>query len=268
MEISILGWAVYLLVGALAGIMAGLLGVGGGMIMVPALLWLLPMAGVADGHLMQTALGTSLAAIIITSIASLRAHQRRNAIRWPVVRWLAPGVVAGALLAGAIAAWLSSDLLILIFALFALIIALRIVFARPVHVVSAPANFCWPAWGLGIGTASGLVGIGGGSLTVPLLLHYGFPITQAIGSSSAVGLPIAIGGTIAYIAAGPDQHLNTGLAGFVYLPAVLCLSLASWFTAPFGAKLAHRWPAARLKKIFALFLLIVSARLFWRVLVA
>lgn len=265
LESWLLGWAVYLLVGAIAGVLAGLLGVGGGMIMVPALLWLLPLSGVDEAYLMQTALGTSLAAIVVTSFSSLRAHQRRGAIQWPVVRWIAPGVVLGALTAGTLAGFIASDHLVVLFAVFAAVVALRIVLAKPIHVVRSPVKQAWPLWGLAIGTMSGLVGIGGGSLTVPLLLHYGFGITHAIASSAAVGFPIAIGGTIAYVAAGKEYSLVSGLAGFVYVPAVIGLSLSSWFTAPIGARLAHRWEPARLKKIFALFLVLVSARLLWRV---
>ena len=264
MEIQWLGWAVYLLVGALAGLMAGLLGVGGGMIVVPALIWLLPSAGVSDAHLMQVSLGTSLAAIVMTSISSARAHHKKGAVQWPLVKWLSPGVIAGAMLSGTIAAFLSTPFMIMFFAMFAALIAARLLFAPSVTVVALPPNHRWPAWGGVIGVISGLVGIGGGSLTVPLLLHYGVPTVNAVATSAAVGLPIAIGGTIGYIVAGWNLALPSASVGFVYLPAVLGITLASWFSAPLGVRLAHHWPAAKLKKVFAVFLLVVSARLFWR----
>ena len=262
-----------LAIGALSGLLAGLLGIGGGLILVPGLLWLLPQVGVPASVVMPAALASSLAAIVLTAVASTRAHARRGAVQWPLVRRLAPTVALAAVLAGTVAAQLGSRWLTVLFALFAVLLALR---TARVNVVSAtqkpPPAWAWPGWGAGIGLLSGLVGIGGGSLTVPLLLHYGVPITQAVATSAAVGLPIAVFGTLGYIVAGVQAGSATtmppGATGFVYWPAVLAITLASWFTAPVGARLAHRWPAARLRRLFAAFLAVVGARLLVKALFA
>lgn len=262
-----------LALGALSGVMAGLLGIGGGLILVPGLLWLLPQVGVPAAAVMPSALASSLAAIVLTAVASTRAHAQRGAVQWPLFRRLAPAVAVAAVLAGTVAAQLGSRWLTLLFALFTIALALR---TASVSVVSAtrtpPPAWAWPGWGAGIGLLSGLVGIGGGSLTVPLLLHYGVPITQAVATSAAVGLPIAAFGTIGYVVAGWQADSATtmppGATGFVYWPAVLAITLASWFTAPVGARLAHRWPAARLRRLFAAFLAVVGARLLVKALFA
>lgn len=256
-----------LALGALSGLLAGLLGIGGGLILVPGLLWLLPQVGVAEAVVMPSALASSLAAIVLTAIASTRAHARRGSVQWPLFRRLAPAVAVAAVMAGGVAAQLGSRWLTLLFALFTVALALR---TAKVGMVAAtqhqPPAWAWSGWGAGIGLLSGLVGIGGGSLTVPLLLHYGLPITQAVATSAAVGLPIAVFGTLGYIVAGwqladTATTMPLGATGFVYWPAVLAITLASWFTAPVGARLAHRWPAARLRRVFAGFLAVVGIRL-------
>jgi len=259
---SFLQWPVYVLVGAIAGLLAGLLGIGGGLILVPALLALLPLAGVATADLMPMAIGSSLAAIVLTAVASTRAHAARGAVDWSQFRRLAPTVALGALLAGTIASQLGSKALTILFAGFALALALRTALTSVVTATRAqPPAIAWAGFGGGIGLLSGLVGIGGGSLTVPLLLHYGQPITRAVATSAAVGLPIALFGTAGYIVAGWSQSLPAGSTGFVYWPAVVAITAASWLTAPIGARLAHRWPPARLRKVFAAFLAVIGLRL-------
>ncbi len=255
-------WPIYLLVGAIAGLLAGLLGIGGGLILVPALLALLPLAGVAPSELMPMALGSSLAAIVLTAAASTRAHAARDAVDWVLFRRLAPTVAFGALLAGTIASQLGSRSLTFLFAGFALLLALRTALSKVVTGTrQQPPALAWAGFGGGIGMLSGLVGIGGGSLTVPLLLHYGQPITRAVATSAAVGLPIAVFGTAGYIIAGWSFLLPAGSTGFVYWPAVVAITVASWLTAPIGARLAHRWPPARLRNVFAAFLAIIGLRL-------
>ena len=254
--------AACLAVGALSGVLAGLLGIGGGLILVPALLWLLPYVGVSATTLMPTAIGSSLAAIVLTAVASTRAHAKRGAVQWRLFWLLAPTVAAAAALAGAVAASLGSQALTLLFAVFVLALALRTALVSvTTGTRQQPPRWAWAGFGGGIGLLSGLVGIGGGSLTVPLLLHYGVPITQAVATSAAVGLPIALFGTAGYVLAGWPISMPAGATGFVYWPAVLAITAASWFTAPIGAKLAHRWPTARLKRLFAAFLAVVGLRL-------
>lgn len=257
-----LGWAVYLLMGAVAGFLAGLLGVGGGLVLVPVLLIVLPGSGVAPDVVMHTALGTSLAAIVLTSLSSLRAHQARGAIQWSSVWKLAPTLALGSVLAGSVAAQFKSSVLTMVFALFALLLAIRL--WRAAHQSSAAheaSTTVFAIAGAVIGVVSGLVGIGGGSLTVPLLLRYGRPMAQAVATSAACGFPIAVFGSAGYVLAGWHHVMPEGSSGFVYWPAVLSLTAASWFTAPVGARFAHRWPPARLKRVFALFLFIVASKL-------
>lgn len=265
LQLPLYVWLAYLLVGAVAGLLAGLLGIGGGLILVPALLWLLPLAGVPAPALMPAAIGSSLAAIVLTAIASTRAHASRGAVQWPLFWRLAPAVALTAVLAGSLAARMGAPALTLLFAGFVLLLALRTALLGTVSATrQQPPAWAWPGYGAGIGLMSGLVGIGGGSLTVPLLLHYGVPITQAVATSAAVGLPIALFGTLGYVLAGWQIALPVGSTGFVYWPAVAAITAASWFTAPLGAKLAHRWPAARLRRWFALFLAVVGVRLLLR----
>lgn len=251
-----------LALGVVAGLLAGLLGIGGGLILVPGLVWLLPQLAVPADALMPAALATSLAAIVLTAVASTRAHARRGAVQWPLFWRLAPTVAMGSLLAGAVAVKLGSQALTLLFAGFVLVMAVRTARTNAVAVSRpAPPAPAWWGFGAGIGLLSGLVGIGGGSLTVPLLLHYGRPITQAVATSAAVGLPIALFGTLGYVVAGAQITMPPMSTGFVYWPAVIAITLASWFTAPVGARLAHRWPAARLRRVFAWFLAVIGIRL-------
>ena len=255
-------WAVYLVAGAVAGLLAGLLGVGGGLILVPVLLALLPYSAIPEAVLMHTAIGSSLAAIVLTSLASVRAHHARGAVLWSAVWQLLPTLALGALLAGSVAARFHSRVLTVLFAGFALTMALRIWrSAGAVYVPREPGRWRLPIAGAVIGLLSGLVGIGGGSLTVPLLLRYGYAMSNAVATSAACGLPIALFGSVGYIVAGWSHDLPRGASGFVYWPAVLCLTAASCFTAPVGARWAHRWSPVRLKRFFAVFLLLVVAKL-------
>lgn len=258
---------VYLLVGTIAGVLAGLLGVGGGLIVVPALLFLLPFSQIPPEHLMHVAAGTSLAAIVLTALASVRAHQRRGAIDWQRFLNLSPALGLGAWAAGQLAAQLASETLTLLFAVFVLYMGLKLWRAAG---QSKPARAVFPGlwWlsGLGIGVLSGLVGIGGGSLLVPLLYRHGLSMPTAVATSAACGLAIALFGALGYVMAGWAVVLPAGHSGFVYWPAVAGLTAASMLSAPVGARLAHRWPAARLKRIFAGFLLTVAVTMVARVL--
>jgi hypothetical protein len=253
---------IYLFAGAMSGFLAGLLGVGGGLILVPVLLALLPFAAIPTEFLMHTALGSSLAAIVLTSIASLRAHHANGNVRWLLFRRLTPGLMIGALLAGSVAAQLKSMVLSALFACFALILAWRLWRAAQQPTPNqAPPDWTLSLAGLVIGLISGLVGIGGGSLTVPLLLRFRVVMAEAVATSAACGLPIAAAGTVGYIVAGWAHAATPLSSGFVYWPAVLTVAVASWFTAPVGARLAQRWPPARLKRVFALFLTSVACKL-------
>lgn len=253
----------YLALGLVGGILAGLLGIGGGIVIVPALYYLFVWQGFPDTHIMQLAVATSLATIIFTAIASARAHHQRGAVRWPVVMTLVPGIIAGAIIGGLIARWVSSDGLRVIFGFFEIAVALQIGFgARPAAHRNLPGGVGMNAVGGVIGSLSALLGIGGGTLTVPFLLWCNVTIHQAVATAAACGLPIAVAGTLTMIAAGWNQSdLPAYSLGYVYWPAALAVVLASFLAAPLGARLAHALPVQTLKRVFAVLLAIIGLRM-------
>ena len=255
----------YLGLGLFAGFVAGLLGVGGGLILVPALAWIYAQQGFPAEYNIHMALGTSLATIVLTSIASLRAHHAHGAVRWAVVRRIAPGIVLGTLVGAIAAAWLSDKGLKWFFVVFLFYAATQMLFGfKPTAHRQLPG---WPgmtAAGSVIGLVSSWVGIGGGTLSVPFLNWCNVRFQEAIGTSAAIGFPIAVAGTVGYALSG---QMATGLPewslGFVYLPALAAIAAMSWLTAPFGARMTHRWPVARLKRIFAGLLYLLGLRMLY-----
>jgi len=253
----------YLLTGAVAGLLAGLLGVGGGLVIVPALAWLLAGHGVPGGHLMHLAVGSSLAAIIPTSVSSLLAHQRRGSVHWPAVRALLPGILAGALGGAWLARQVSSPGLALCFGVFEMLVALQLFFGmKPSAHRGLPGTAGMTVAGVIIGAVSALLGIGGGTLTTPFLLWNGIDIRRAVGTSATCGLPVALAGAAGFAWSG--QAVMAGHAwstGFIYWPAVAGIALASVPLAPLGARLAHHLPRGVLQRAFALFLLSVGIKM-------
>lgn len=251
----------YALLGATAGTTAGLLGVGGGIIVVPGLAFLMAGGPVPPDRLMQFAVGTSLANIIVTSLSSIRAHQQRGAIRWSVVARLAPGIVVGAALGAAVASVLPTRTLAIVFGTFLVIVAIRLALSgQPAAHRQLPGTPGLAAWGGGIGAASSLLGIGGGSITVPLLAWCNVPMRQAVATSAACGLPIAVVGAAGFAVAG----LGSGTpfaTGYLYWPAFAALAPTSVLFAPLGARLAHNLPVGLLRQGFALFALVVGVRM-------
>ena len=244
---------VYLALGAVAGLLAGLFGIGGGLIIVPALAWMFAGLAFSPGLVMHLAIGTSLASIWVTALMSIRAHHRRGAVRWPLVRRLAPGIAVGALVGAGAADALPTRALERIFGLFELLVA-----AQVLLVDRYRARFDLPGrLGLGlagsvIGAVSALIGIGGGTLTVPYLVWARVPMLQAVATSAACGLPIAVAGTLGFILVGWNASgLPPWASGYVYWPAWLGIVLASSVSAGLGARLAHRLPAVRLRQAFA-----------------
>jgi len=254
---------IYLLLsGAIAGLLAGLLGVGGGIIIVPVLVWILHThPTIPTTSLMQIAIGTSLATIVITSTSSILAHHRRGAIRWPIMKQLTPGLIIGVWLGALIADNLPSDTLRVIFAIFILIIAAQLSFgAQPAPHRQLPA---WPGMsstGLLIGTISAIVGIGGGSLTVPFLVWCNVPIRNAVATSAACGFPIAFAGALGFIITGWNMAIPYS-SGYIYWPAFLAIASTSLLFAPLGAQLTHTIPVTTLKKFFAGFLALVGIKM-------
>ena len=255
--------AYYLLLGSLAGVTAGLLGVGGGLIIVPALIVLLTMQGIDPAHIVHIAIGTSLATIVITSISSTWAHHRHGAVQWPVFIRLSPGIVVGALLGALIADYMSAGLLRKVFAVFELLVAVQMLSgARPSAHRSVPANSGMFGAGGVIGAISSVVGIGGGTMTVPFLLWCNVSIRKAVATSAACGLPIAIAGASGYIIIGWNESgMPEWSSGYIYWPAFAGVVLMSIFFAPLGAYLAHRLPVLVLKRVFALLLFVIGIRM-------
>lgn len=261
--------AVFLILGAFVGFMAGLLGIGGGGILVPVLTTIFIYQGFAMDNVVHIALGTSMACIMVTSFSSLRAHHANGAVIWQLVKAMAPAIVAGTFLATFVAAQISSQGLAIFFSVFMAYVAAQMFRSRKIQASGAGAAKA--ELGLvafGIGAISALVSIGGGSLTVPYLTWRNTDIRKAIGTSAALGFPIAVTGTVGYlingIAAGGANPQYT--FGFVYLPAVLLVTIPSFFTAPIGARLTQTLPVQTLKKIFGVLLLGLSLKMLFSVL--
>ncbi|MGR8933723.1 MAG: sulfite exporter TauE/SafE family protein [Gammaproteobacteria bacterium] len=258
-------FAICLLFGALAGFLAGLLGIGGGLVLVPLLVALFDLQGFSATYSMIMAVATSLATIIITSMASIWAHQRLGAVLWNLVRRLVPGVFAGGMLGAVIADYLPAAALRSIFAVFMFYVGLKMAlpFNPDSHRFKAE-TVPLTAVGTIIGTLSAILGIGGGTLTVPLLIKLNYPMRNAVAVSSACGMPIALAGTISYAMLGWHKTgLPAGSLGYLYLPAFFGIIASSIIFAPIGAKLANELPTRQLKRYFALLLLIVAIKLLW-----
>lgn len=257
-----------MLIGALTGILAGLLGVGGGLVVVPALAFWLPLQGVDPADALHAAVATSLASICVTSVASAWAHYRRGAVDLRAFGWLAPGLLLGSSGGAVIVAGIPAPALTLFVAAFCLFAALQVARPRALQVHPAPqlpARWLAPG-GLAIGAVSAAVGIGGGSLTVPLLYRLGAPLQRAIATSAAAGFPIALAGTLGYMSAATPPALSAWAVGLVDFKLALAIGSLSVLTAPIGAALAHRWSLARLKRVFAFWLVLVSILLLVRLL--
>lgn len=261
------GWLAYVGLGLFTGFSAGMLGIGGGLVMVPALTMIFTaQGGFSPGVALHAALGTSMAVILFTSLSSLRAHHRHEAVLWRVVFQIAPGILFGTLLGTLIASRIPARPLALIFALFVCIVAVQMAFnLKPKAARELPGALGVFGVGTGIGAVSALVAIGGGAMTVPFLTWCNVKVQKAIGTSAAVGFPIAVGGTLGYIYNGwGNAALPTGSLGYVFLPALLWMIPFSMLAAPLGARTTHRLPVATLKRIFAGLLIVLAARMLWK----
>lgn len=255
--------ACFLLLGAFTGFFAGLFGIGGGGIMVPVLTFLFARQQFPSEHILHMALATSMAAIVPTAIASLRAHHQHNAVIWPVVIKIAPGILLGTFAGTFLASYLSAKPLAIFFSCFMAYVSLQMVLNRkPKPAQQLPGVIGLSATGTGIGAISALVAIGGGTLTVPFLVWCNVALPIAIGTSAAVGLPIAFSGTLGYIVNGWNQvNLPEHTLGYIFWPGVLAIAAMSFITAPVGAMLAHRLPTTLLKKLFSLLLTGLSVQM-------
>ena len=243
-----------LLLGVFSGFIAGLLGIGGGLIMVPALLYLLA-GSTGQTVLMHTAVGTALAAIIFTSISSVRAHHQHGAIHWKYFKQLTPMILLGAFSGALLTQLMSFNFMRIFFALFELSVAAIMFFSISSYAhADNLSRWAWQVAGYIIGLISAVVGIGGGTMTTPFLTYNNVDIKNAIATSAAVGMPIAVAGALGFIVAGWGMQSSASGLGFINLQALLSIVVMSVLFAPLGAKLAHRADGKKLKKFFALFL--------------
>ncbi|WP_152206047.1 sulfite exporter TauE/SafE family protein [Marinobacter changyiensis] len=252
----------YLILGAFAGLLAGLFGIGGGLIIVPVLIVSFDWQNLAVGIAPHLAVGTSLATIIFTSISSIRSHHFRAAVRWDIFRPMVLGILAGAASGAWTASLLPGSALELIIGIFVILVAVKMLLnAEPGPGRSVPGSLGLAGVGAGIGWVSAIFGIGGGTLTVPFLSWCNVRMQHAIGTAAACGLPIAAAGAAANVVTG-WQHpaLPEFSVGFIYLPALLVIAVASVLFAPLGAALAHRIDALLLKRIFAMLLIVIGIR--------
>lgn len=261
-------WMIYPPLGVLVGVIAGLLGIGGGVVIVPILVFVFTTQGFSSQHIMQIALATSLGSILFTSVSSFMTHHRHGAVRWDIFKGITLGILIGTFFGTWLAAQLSTKTLKVFFACFLYYVAASMLGNfKPKPSRQTPQALGMNAVGVLIGVVSSLVGIGGGALSIPFMMWCNVPVHHAIGTSAAIGFPIAVAGTAGYILNGlslPD--LPTPHLGYLYLPALFGIALFSFFTAPFGAKLAHKTPVITLKRIYAVFLIVVATRILWGVL--
>jgi uncharacterized membrane protein YfcA len=250
----------YFLVGTASGILAGLFGVGGGTIIVPALLLCFQWQGVLPELQTHMAIGTSLAAIFITSISSTYSHHRVGAVQWPIAWWLTPGIAAGVWAGAYLAAQLQGLNLQRLFGVFCWVIAAQMWFGwQPQGNAQVPGKGGLSLAGIIIGGVSALFGIGGGSLTVPFLCWCRVRMQEAVATAAACGFPLALVGALGYAYQGwGNASLPDHAFGYVYLPAMLGVGIASVPCARLGAKLAHYWSASTLKRIFACFMVFIG----------
>lgn len=255
------------LIGVGAGFLAGLLGIGGGMVMVPFLTLILTQRGVPGDLAVKMAIATAMATILFTSLSTTRAHHRRGAVRWDIVRAMAPGIALGGLAAGAgVFALVKGQALALFFALFVAYSATQMLLAKaPKPTRQLPGRAGQATVGAGIGFFAGLVGAGGAFIAVPFMTRCNVPIHNAVATGAAIGFPIALANTLGYVIGGWSLPAALpGALGFLFLPALGLIALASVWVAPLGARVAHALDVRQLQRIFAVMLYVIAAEMLRR----
>ena len=256
-------WFEFALTGLFAGFLAGYLGIGGGLILVPVLSWIFSRDLATVNVAVQMAVATSLASMLLSSLSSLLAHQRRGAILWTVVRQMMPGLALGALLGSLIAVRIGNAALGQVFGGFAVIAGLQLLLSSAKTGNHAlPSRINATATGFGIGTLSSLLGIGGGSMTVPWLLWHGQRVQNSVATAAACGYPIAVAGTLGFVLLGENQTAATGF-GYINLQALAGVAVFSVLGAPLGVAAIHRSSPLVAKRVFAFFLFIVALKMLW-----
>jgi len=255
-------WLAYLAIGVIAGFAAGLLGIGGGAMIVPMLVFVFAEQGIPVEHRLHIALGTAMAGVIFTSVSSVRAHHRFGAVDWKIARAIAPGILAGSFGAALVAGFIPTRPLAMIFTALVFYAATQIFFdLRPKNTRPLPGPAGLFAAGALIGGGSSMASAGGAFLSIPFLAWCSVPLRRAIGTAAAIGFPIAVAGTAGYVLQGlRASTLPAGALGYVYLPALAPVVVTSMLTAPLGARLAHRLPVKRLRMVLAVMLYAMAAK--------
>jgi uncharacterized protein len=262
-----LEWLIYAPLGVLVGIIAGLLGIGGGVVIVPILVFVFTASDFPNQHIMHVALASSMGSILFTSVSSFMTHHRHGAVNWALVKRITAGILIGTFAGTKLASHMSTTALKVFFSLFLYYVAATMLSNfKPKPTRQLPGWVGMSGVGGIIGVVSSLVGIGGGALSIPFMMWCNVPVHNAIGTSAAIGFPIAVAGTLGYIVNGmgvtdvPSPHW-----GYLYFPALLGIAFFSFFTAPYGARLAHRTPVVTLKRVYACFLIVIATRILWGV---
>jgi len=257
---------IYVALGAFVGFLAGLLGIGGGFTIVPVLSEIFGHEGFGREHLLPLAIGTSAASIVFTAFASARAHHQHGAVEWNIVWPMAPGLAVGALIGPQIAAVLPARVLAAIVGGFTWFAAIRMLSSRPPRAVrDRPDRVVFFLAGAGIGMIAGMVGTGGAFLAVPFMVRYNVKVHSAVATSAAIGWPVAVVSTLSFVWAGLRQtDLPQYSIGYVYLPALAGIVVASILMAPIGARVAHTWPVSRLRRSFSALLFVLGGFMLWR----
>ncbi len=253
----------YLGLGLFVGFFAGLLGVGGGAIMVPVLTSLFIAQNFPHQHVVHIALASSMAAIIFTALSSAWSQHKRQAVLWPIVFKITPGIMLGAFVMAYFVSLIPTKPLAIVFALFMALISIQMILnKKPKPSRQLPSLAGLSIVGSIIGSLSALIAIGGGSLSVPFLTWCNIPMKKAIATSSGIGIFIALTAVAGYFISGHQQQGLPELSiGYIYWPAVLLISVVSVFIAPFGVKMAHKLPVPILKKVFALLMMGLSIKM-------
>ena len=257
-------WLVYLMTGAIVGFFAGLLGIGGGLIIVPVLVSVFTAQEFPADRIIHLALGTTMATILFTSLSSLRTHHQHGAVNWHIVRNMTPGILLGTLGGATLASIMTNQLLSIVFVSFIFYAATQMVFQfRPSPMFQLPGQLGLMLVGGMIGAISSIVAIGGGLLSVPFLTLCRIKLQHAIGTAAAIGFPIALAGTVGYVVNGYTQSkgLPDHSMGYIYLPAVIWLVAASMLTAPLGARMTHSTKTVWLRSIFVVLLYSLGIRM-------
>lgn len=256
-------WLAYPLLGIFAGFVAGLFGVGGGLTIVPLLFMVYTAQGFPIEHSMHLALGTSMATIMFTSVASTRAHHEHGAVRWDIVKRFAPGLVIGTLAGSLFAGLIPTRPLAMIFTVIVYYAGIQMMLDfKPKPHRQLPGALGMAGTGLAIGGVSSLVAAGGGFLTIPFMVFCNVVIHQAVGTSAALGFPIAVAGTVGYLMSGlKASGLPEYSLGFIYMPGFIGVVAISFMMAPVGAGIAHKLPVKQLKRGFGVFLAVLATKM-------